>query len=189
MDAASKFLTQAEKNVDIGFKSIVVLPGDDITKHVTKFQRSIKIGAGLTSTEQTVIGTSAGTLRYRAPTTYWVECGKRRYIPKVGDQVVGVVEERGGEFYRVNILGATFALLNRLAFEGATKRNKPELKRGDVIYARVSFAHKDLDTELTCISSSGSKKEWSSGETVSVIHFCGLGPYAASSEACCKTGI
>ena len=66
----------------------------------------------------------------------------------------------------MNIFSSSTALLNKLAFEGATKRNKPELKKGDVLYLLVSVADKDLDTEVTCISSSGSKKEWSTGETV-----------------------
>jgi exosome complex component RRP40 len=165
MDAI-KFLEKAEKNVDLNFSSVIVLPGDDVTANVTSFQKNIKIGAGLACDGEAVLSNICGTLKYRTPTTYWVECGKKRYIPKTGDQVIGVVEERGGEFYRVNVFGASHALLNRLAFEGATKRNKPELKKGDVIYARVTLAHKDLDTELTCITSTGAKKEWSSGETV-----------------------
>jgi exosome complex component RRP40 len=72
------------------------------------------------------------------------------------------------DYYRVNIFSGSIAILNRLAFEGATKRNKPELKVGDVIYCRVSLAHRDLDTELTCISSTSNKKSWSSGESVRI---------------------
>lgn len=90
-----------------------------------------------------------------------------QYTPKTGDQVVGIIEDKGGDFYRVNICSGATALLNRLGFEGASKRNKPELKVGDVVYCRVSLANKHLDTELTCISSSGVKKGWSSGEAVS----------------------
>eukprot|EP00603_Paraphysomonas_imperforata_P013059 CAMPEP_0114459496 /NCGR_PEP_ID=MMETSP0104-20121206/5239_1 /TAXON_ID=37642 ORGANISM="Paraphysomonas imperforata, Strain PA2" /NCGR_SAMPLE_ID=MMETSP0104 /ASSEMBLY_ACC=CAM_ASM_000202 /LENGTH=209 /DNA_ID=CAMNT_0001632137 /DNA_START=168 /DNA_END=797 /DNA_ORIENTATION=- len=88
------------------------------------------------------------------------------YVPKIGDQVVGIIEDKGGDFYKVNILSGSTALLNRLAFEGASKRNKPEYKVGDVVYCKVKLAHKHLDTELTCISSSGVKKGWSSGEAI-----------------------
>jgi hypothetical protein len=42
--------------------------------------------------------------------------------------VVGVVAARSGEGWRVDIGSAHFALLDGLAFEGATKRNKPNLK-------------------------------------------------------------
>lgn len=78
-----------------------------------------------------------------------------------------MIEDKAGDFYKVNILSGTSCLLSRLGFEGATKRNKPELKVGDVVYCRVQLAHRDLDTELTCIAAGGvSKKEWSSGESV-----------------------
>jgi exosome complex component RRP40 len=80
---------------------------------------------------------------------------------------VGIIEDKGGDFYRVNILSGSAAMLNRLNFEGASKRNKPELRVGDIVYCKVSLAHKHLDTELTCISTSGIKKGWSSGEAVS----------------------
>lgn len=84
--------------------------------------------------------------------------------------MVGIIEERTADFYRVNIFSDSTALLNRLAFEGATKRNKPELKIGDTVYCRVALAHKDLETELTCISATGSKKGWSTAEAVSAVH-------------------
>jgi exosome complex component RRP40 len=80
---------------------------------------------------------------------------------------VGVIEDKSGDFYRVNIRSGSLGSLSRLAFEGATKRNKPELKVGEPVYCRVLQAHSDLDTELTCVSASAStKKEWSSGEAV-----------------------
>jgi exosome complex RNA-binding protein Rrp4 len=82
--------------------------------------------------------------------------------------VVGIIDDKGGDYYRVNIFSGSISLLSRLGFEGASKRNKPELKVGDVVYCKVTLAHKHLDTELTCISSSGVKKGWSSGEAVSL---------------------
>jgi exosome complex component RRP40 len=151
------------------FTKKAVLPGDNVTSDVTGLRKDIKLGDGLHQIGDAVFCTVAGILRYRAPMTYWVEGDKRMYIPRAGDQVVGIIEEKLGEFYRVNIFSNSSAMLNKLAFEGATKRNKPELKKGDVVYLRVSVADKDLDTEVTCITSSGSKKEWSSGETVSLI--------------------
>ena len=65
--------------------------------------------------------------------------------------MVGIIVDRGGDYYRVNIASTSSAMLNRLAFEGATKRNKPALKVGDIIYARVIRANKHMDTELSCI--------------------------------------
>jgi len=63
---------------------------------------------------------------------------------------VGVVIARSGDGYRVNIGAAHMANLDGLAFEGATKRNKPNLKVGALVYARVSLAHKDMEPELEC---------------------------------------
>ncbi len=45
-----------------------------------------------------------------------------------------------GEFYRVNILGASSALLPLLAFDGASKRNKPNLRTGALVFCRMSLA-------------------------------------------------
>lgn len=166
LNFASQFIQEASQNVDLGFNSRTVLPGDDITDVVSGFRKSIKIGDGIVKVKDQVRVSIAGKVKYRAPASYWIEGSRKKYQPKEGDQIVGVIEERGGDFYRVNIFSGSSAILNKLSFEGATKRNKPELKKGDVIYARVTLAHKDLDTELSCMSSSGPKKEWSSGETV-----------------------
>lgn len=51
-----------------------------------------------------------------------------QYIPGAQDPVVGVVIARSGENYRVDIGAAHPATLDALAFEGASKRNRPNLK-------------------------------------------------------------
>ena len=160
----------------MNYVPVSLIPGDDVTEQVTGLRRQIKLGPGLIQTttengDERVVSQVAGVLRYRAPVTYYVESNRKRYFPRTDDQVVGIIEDRGGDFYKVNIFSGSSALLSRLAFEGASKRNRPELKRGDVIYARVSLAHRDLDVELTCISASGSKKEWTTGETVFPLFF------------------
>jgi exosome complex component RRP40 len=169
-DATNAFVAEASRVVDLQFEPVPVLPGEDITSLIKLTEGDAKIGQGLRVDQSgsVLFTTVAGVLRYRAPASYWVDNGSKIYIPKTGDQVVGIVEDRGGDFYKINIFSAaSTAILNKLSFEGATKRNKPELKRGDVVYARISLADKDVDTELTCLSSSGVKKEWSSGEAVS----------------------
>lgn len=144
----------------------VIMPGDDLSAYLLKQQKeSLKLGKGLEHDGGSILATCTGELVERN-NLVWVETSRRRYQPRVGDQVVGIVEDRGGDFYVVNVFSGTNCLLNRLSFDGATKRNKPELKRGDVVYARVTVASKDADTELSCQASSGTKKEWSSGETV-----------------------
>jgi exosome complex component RRP40 len=168
-DYVHDFLDEVSRKVDSSFQPRLVFPGEDLTSvfhHSIRSGEVLKIGSGLVKDGDRIFATIPGKLNYRIPATYWVDTCRRKYIPRVGDQIVGVIEEKGVDFYSVNIFSGCTCILNRLAFEGATKRNRPELKKGDVIYAKVQAAGKDCDTELTCISSSGVKKEWSSGETV-----------------------
>lgn len=167
---ADNFLAQAEKKVNLAFQPVAVVPGELITDLVSSGSKSIKIGAGLDHENGNVNVTTAGTLRYRAPGSYWVDTDRKRYFPKVEDQVVGIIDQVLGDFYSVNIFSGFNCILNRQAFEGATKRNKPELKRGDVIYARVIKSGIDCDVELSCVTTTGTKKEWSTGETVRHIY-------------------
>ena len=75
--------------------------------------------------------------------------------------------ERHAEEYRVNIRACTTAILPSLAFDGASKRNKPDLKVGDVIYARVVLARRDVEPRLTCCAREGQRKrDWVTGESV-----------------------
>lgn len=45
--------------------------------------------------------------------------------------------------------------LPMLSFEGATRRNRPNLNAGDLVYARVVTANRDLDPVLTCVDGQG----------------------------------
>ena len=47
------------------------------------------------------------------------------------------------------------AALPALSFEGATRRNRPNLKVGDSVYARVTAAGRDAEPQLSCVGSSG----------------------------------
>lgn len=150
---------------------IYVIPGQNVTSLILSNNNSNDViyGDGLYCKTNNDIYTSiAGILKFRKPNTYWVENNSKLYIPMKNDQVVGIIEDKGSEYYKVNICSSngTYALLNRLSFEGATKRNKPEFNVGDIVYAVVTKTNKDFDTEISCISNSINKKEWSSGETL-----------------------
>lgn len=56
--------------------------------------------------------------------------GKRpqQYTPQPPEPVLGIIIARHAEGYRVDIGSSQAAALDALAFEGATKRNKPNLK-------------------------------------------------------------
>jgi hypothetical protein len=54
----------------------------------------------------------------------------RQYIPAIRELVLGVIIARHADGYRVDLGSAQMAQLDALAFEGATKRSKPNLKVG-----------------------------------------------------------
>lgn len=53
----------------------------------------------------------------------------------------------------MDIRAPTAGLLPALAFEGATKRNRPRLVPGDAVYARVEETSRDVEPELSCLAS------------------------------------
>ncbi|KAL7748715.1 exosome non-catalytic core subunit rrp40 [Sorochytrium milnesiophthora] len=122
---------------------------------------AVKLGPGLFQNEQQdVIAVKAGLLHHREGSNkWWIESNQRRYVPAVGETVVGVVVARLAEAFRVDIGAAHPAVLPMMAFEGASKRNKPNLTVGMLVYARVSMASKDMDPELECVNASTGKAD------------------------------
>ncbi|CEM21263.1 unnamed protein product [Vitrella brassicaformis CCMP3155] len=88
---------------------------------------------------------------------------RRKYIPKPDDLVIGIIKQKTGEQYKVDIRAPFEATLDSTAFERATKRHKPNLQVGHVVYAFVQSAHKDYETTLVC-TSVDVHKDWTSGE-------------------------
>ncbi|CAK9303031.1 unnamed protein product [Gordionus sp. m RMFG-2023] len=86
----------------------------------------------------------------------WVESCVKSYLnPSQGDRVIGVVLKTQDCNILMDVdhskraIGA--AILPDQAFQGATKRNKPDVKSGDLIYARVAEAPgSGIDPLLTC---------------------------------------
>ncbi|VDK19688.1 unnamed protein product, partial [Anisakis simplex] len=77
------------------------------------------------------------------------------YIPQEGDKVLGIIRAARGDIIKVDIGASDIATISYLNFEGATKRNRPALKPGDLIYATVSLAMKHLEANLTCVDNDG----------------------------------
>ena len=174
-DYASSFLQENVSDSNKSKKStIFVLPCTNINSSSSSnssSSNSIAIGNGIVYKNDNIISIEGGKLEYSLTSSscrYSINNNKKYYTPKVGDQVIGIIDDKGTDYYKVNIFSGinSIALLGRLAFEGATKRNKPELKKGDIVYARITMANKDIDTELTCLSNTGSKKEWTTNETI-----------------------
>ncbi|PIL22353.1 hypothetical protein GSI_15041 [Ganoderma sinense ZZ0214-1] len=138
-----------------------VLPGEYVpAQHV-----NLKLGPGLlqqysVNGQPVVVSTRAGDVQHSTNRSrWWIESNSRRYVPAPQELVVGVVVGRSGENWRVDIGSAHTATLDGLAFEGATKRNRPNLKVGSLLFARVSLAHKDMEPELECFDAQTRKAE------------------------------
>ena len=76
----------------------------------------------------------------------------RQYTPAPSDPVIGQITQRGAESYTVTLFSSHSATLPALSFEGATKRHKPNLRIGSLVYARVVSADRFTEPELTCVN-------------------------------------
>lgn len=66
-----------------------------------------------------------------------------------------MVTDRVVDGFKVDIGSSGLATLSAFAFEGATKKNRPELQPGDLVHARLSLANKDMEPELSCMTLEG----------------------------------
>lgn len=143
----------------------VVMPGDSLTniksfKKESKSEKEIVIlGPGLRREDDAVFVCKAGVLRKREPAVYYVDSYQKRYIPSRGENVVGIVTQKSGDIYKVDIGASEQATLSYLAFEGATKKNRPDIQIGDLVYAKLLIASKDMEPELVCVDSHGKENE------------------------------
>ncbi|NXO03566.1 EXOS3 protein, partial [Rhinopomastus cyanomelas] len=148
-----------------------VLPGDLLLLPAGEDSEQLRLGGGAAVRGRLLCGpglrrcpagllvTKCGLLRHRAAGSaggaYWVDSQQRRYVPVKGDHVIGIVTAKAGDVFRVDVGGSEQAALSYLAFEGATKRNRPNVQVGDLIYGQFLVANKDMEPEMVCIDSSG----------------------------------
>ncbi|WWC70659.1 uncharacterized protein I206_104610 [Kwoniella pini CBS 10737] len=150
----------------------VVLPGDSIP--LPSSSKPVILGPGLAASSSrirtpisddapAIISTRLGLLSSfkgkEKSEQYWVEGNSKRYIPAQKDMVLGTIIARHAEGYRVDLGSSQMASLEGLAFEGATKRSKPNLKVGTLVYARVSLANRDMEPEIECFDPNTGKAE------------------------------
>ncbi|PKS09188.1 hypothetical protein jhhlp_003802 [Lomentospora prolificans] len=145
-------------------KPVFVLPGDDIDESLipTHPKHPLRIGPGLRHVPPSdLVPTIAGPLLTdKRKNSIWVERSAGRYIPAVGDLVIGTVTRSTADFYYVSLSDYTAnATLPQLSFEMATKKTKPNLNSGALVYARVTLANKHMDPELECVSQSTGKSD------------------------------
>ncbi|KAH3744624.1 Exosome component 3 [Pelomyxa schiedti] len=128
----------------------VVVPGDTVG---TVGKQELRIGPGLAQIGQSIVATKAGVLRYKDKHKYyWIDSNQKRYVPALEDLVIGVIVDQMKDFYSVDLGCSHYGLLPILAFEGATKRTRPNLQVNSLVYARVKLASPDRDPELECMS-------------------------------------
>jgi exosome complex component RRP40 len=132
----------------------VAFPGENITNTLIE-KEDIIIGPGLSQgIFNEIQAHKAGIVREQTNILY-LDTSQKRYYPQLQEPVVGVIEGKMGDGYKVDI-GASFpAYLDSLSFEGASKRNKPNLVNGSIVYGRITIASRDMDPEISCIGNSG----------------------------------
>ncbi|KAF4081130.1 hypothetical protein AMELA_G00157930 [Ameiurus melas] len=140
----------------------VVLPGDVFRFHVSSVEQdsSVKVekivcGPGLRRNGDEIQVYKSGILRHKQPNLYWIDSQQKRYVPVKGESVIGIVTAKTGDIFKVDVGSSEQASLSYLAFEGATKRNRPNVQVGDLVYAQFIIANKDMEPELVCIDSCG----------------------------------
>ncbi|OAL05715.1 hypothetical protein IQ06DRAFT_373110 [Phaeosphaeriaceae sp. SRC1lsM3a] len=144
----------------------LVLPGDEIPSSLlptgTGKRKTLKLGPGLRHIPpNTVVTTVAGALvtddRKNAAS---VETNSGRYTPYPNDLVIATVHSSSAESFNCTLTPHTpFASLPHLAFEGATKKTRPQLPPSSLVYCRVVSAGKDSAPELTCVDPATGKSE------------------------------
>ncbi|KAJ9594012.1 hypothetical protein L9F63_014572 [Diploptera punctata] len=134
-----------------------VLPGDVVNFPQTESKNKVILGPGLRVYMDQILISACGVLKKREPNTYWVDSHRKRYVPARGETVVGIVLNKAGEIFKVDIGSSEQASLAYLAFEGATKKNRPDIQVGDIVFARLLAASRDMEPELVCVDSYGKK--------------------------------
>ncbi|ODV95628.1 hypothetical protein PACTADRAFT_50326 [Pachysolen tannophilus NRRL Y-2460] len=135
---------------------LLVIPGDLIS---VKFDaNNVVLGPGVCISKkdnESIIPTSAGILQLQEKKNQnyiYIESNNKRYIPSMGDYVVGTVTGVFGDYFKISLSNfQSSVILSTMAFPNASKKNRPNLKNGDLVYARVSSCFKDIDVEIECI--------------------------------------
>jgi exosome complex component RRP40 len=143
--------------------SELVLPGQDLTAMVEEHleqlrglaKRSVRLGYGLRhdAVAGRFVATVAGPLQFAPPGRFWVHCRRSRYVACVGDLVLGVVVAKAGDAYRLDIGAYQEATLQATeGFAAASRRNRPNVPIGGVLFCRVLTADRELEgPEVTCV--------------------------------------
>ncbi|KAL2017059.1 hypothetical protein VTK56DRAFT_2632 [Thermocarpiscus australiensis] len=153
---------------------LFALPGETIDPSLIPSHKKLplRLGPGLRHIPPSdIVPTVAGQLITNPnKNSMWIEYNSRRYIPQQGDLVLAQVLRSAADLYLCSLSPHTPpATLPHLAFEQATKKTRPVLAPGALVYARVCLADRHMDPELECVSPATGKAD-------------GLGPIPAGSS-------
>ncbi|KAG5942830.1 hypothetical protein E4U60_007074 [Claviceps pazoutovae] len=148
----------------MSLEPVFVLPGDHIDPDLIPShpKKPLRLGPGLRHVPPNqILPTLAGHFVVDRPkNTIRIENSHGRYIPRVGERVIGTVQKSAVDVYYVFLSDYTApVLLPQLSFESATKKTRPILAPGALVYARVSMANKHMDAEVECVNSSTGKAD------------------------------
>lgn len=138
--------------------SLIIIPGDSLASEIPE-GGEITIGPGIYKIPKTqeIIPQLSGFLKSISKKNaesklIYIESNSKRYTPQVNDFVLGVVTGVYGDFFKVSLQDHSQQVqLSMMAFPNATKKNRPNLKVGQAVYARVSEANMEVDVEIECI--------------------------------------
>lgn len=141
----------------------IFLPGDTIPPSLLPTAPKRKIGHGIhhqpsTNTHTATIA-GALTVDHRKKSAS-IQNPSTRYIPRVGDLVIAQLRGQSQEFFHLYLSAQGHqAILHQLNFEGATKKTRPKLEVGDLVYAKVVFAQRNMEIEVSCVNPQTGKAE------------------------------
>ncbi|KAG5926379.1 hypothetical protein E4U53_003100 [Claviceps sorghi] len=143
---------------------VFVLPGDHLDPDLIPShpEKPLRLGPGLRHVPPNhILPTLAGQfVTDRAKNTVRVETLHGRYVPRVRELVIGTVQKSAADVYYVFLSDHTApVLLPQLSFESATKKTRPVLAPGALVYARVSMVNKHMDAEVECVNASTGKAD------------------------------
>ncbi|CAI4738733.1 AAC_HP2_G0046710.mRNA.1.CDS.1 [Saccharomyces cerevisiae] len=138
--------------------STFIFPGDSFPVDPTT---PVKLGPGIycDPNTQEIRPVNTGVLHVSAKgksgvQTAYIDYSSKRYIPSVNDFVIGVIIGTFSDSYKVSLQNFSSSVsLSYMAFPNASKKNRPTLQVGDLVYARVCTAEKELEAEIECFDS------------------------------------
>ncbi|ROT34752.1 exosome complex exonuclease RRP40 [Sodiomyces alkalinus F11] len=141
-----------------------VMPGDEIDPSLIPSHKKLplRLGPGLRHVPPNkIVPVIAGQIiTDPKKNTIWVENAGGRYVPSPGDLVIGTVHRSTMDAFQVHLADYSApTLLPHMAFELASKKNRPQLPPGSLVYARVVSARKHMDAELECVNPTTGKAD------------------------------